>query len=131
MKKWLRRLAWILAAPVVWIAGCVLLCVSPITYEVERTPVMGLPARPVTVEEVSALNRELENCNRNGWYLSWSVRLYCEEYYLAVPTASGGLELVHAYPALVWGHNTQPEETPEAVVQKWLAKLNNEGGTTP
>lgn len=131
MKKWLRRLAWVLAAPVVWIAGLLLLVVSPIVYEVERTPVTGLPRRPLTMSEVATLNLALENCCRNHRHISWSTSIYCDEYYLAVPTASGGLELVHAYPALTWNAETPPVESPDTVVQKWLDKLNNEEGTTP
>ena len=52
------------------------------------------------------------------------------EYYLAIPSADGGLELVHARPALVWA-DAGPAESAEAVVQEWLVKLNRKGKVTP
>ena len=133
MKKWFRRILWVLAAPVVWIAGCLLLCMAPGVHEVECTPVAGLPSRPLTMREVAELNRMLdERCSNicGIWYVTWSVRMDSPEYYLAVPTADGGLELVHARPALVWA-DAGPAESAEAVVQEWLAKLNRKGKVTP
>jgi hypothetical protein len=133
MKKWFRRFLLVLAAPVVWIAGCLLLCMAPRGHEVECTPVAGLPSRPLTMREVAELNRMLdERCSDmyRLWYITWSVRMCGSEYYLAIPTADGGLELVHARPALVWA-DAGPVESAEAVVQEWLAKLNRKGKVTP
>jgi hypothetical protein len=82
---------------------------------------------------VAELNRMLaERCSDmyRLWYITWSVRMSGSEYYLAVPTADGGLELVHARPALVWA-NAGPAESAEAVVQEWLVKLNRKGKVTP
>lgn len=129
VKNWLRRLAWVMAAPVVWVGGCLLLCFSPAPYKVERTPVTGLPQRPLTMDEVASLNQELESCSRSRWHITWSVMLYHEEHYLAVPTAAGGLELVHSCPALVW--DGEPAPAVDAVIQKWRAGLNRNGGSMP
>jgi hypothetical protein len=133
MNKWFRLMLWGLAAPVVWIAGSLLLCTSPAVFEVERTSVTGLPERPLTIREVAELNRMLdERCSDmyRLWYITWSVRMCGSEYYLAIPTADGGLELVHARPALVWA-DAGPAESAEAVVQEWLVKLNRKGKVTP
>ena len=133
MKKWFRRILWVLAAPVVWIAGCLLLCMAPGVHEVECTPVAGLPSRPLTMREVAELNRMLdERCSDicGIWYVTWSVRMYRPEYYLAVPTADGGLELVHTRPALVWPHEESGEYA-ETVVQEWLAGLDRKGEVAP
>ena len=133
MNKWFRLMLWGLAAPVVWIAGSLLLCTSPAVFEVERTSVAGLPERPLTIREVAELNRMLdERCSDicGIWYVTWSVGMSSPEYYLAVPTADGGLELVHARPALVWPHE-ESGESAETVVQEWLAGLDRKGEVAP
>ena len=124
----------VLAAPVVWIAGCLLLgLVAPRVHEVECTPVTGLPSRPLTMREVAELNRMLdERCSAicGLWYITWSVMMSDAEYYLAVPTADGGLELVHTRPALVWPLE-ESGESAETVVQEWLAGLDRKGEVAP
>ncbi len=133
MKKWFRRILWVLAAPVVWIAGCLLLGLAPRVDEVECTPVTGLPSRPLTMREVAELNRMLdERCSDiyGLWYITWGVMMSGAEYYLAVPTADGGLELVHTRPALVWPLE-ESGESAETVVQEWLAGLDRKGEVAP
>ena len=133
MKKWFRRILWVLAAPVVWIAGCLLLGLAPRVSDVECTPVTGLPSRPLTMREVAELNRMLdERCSDicGLWYITWSVMMSDAEYYLAVPTADGGLELVHTRPALVWPLE-ESGESAETVVQEWLAGLDRKGEVAP
>lgn len=133
MKKWFRRILWVLAAPVVWIAGCLLLCLAPRVDEVECTPVTGLPSRPLTMREVAELNRMLdERCSDicGLWYITWGVMRSDAEYYLAVPTSDGGLELVHTRPALVWPLE-ESGESAETVVQEWLAGLDRKGEVAP
>ena len=133
MKKWFRRILWVLAAPVVWIAGCLLLGLAPRVSEVECTPVTGLPSRPLTMREVAELNRMLdERCSDicGLWYITWGVMMSDAEYYLAVPTADGGLELVHTRPALVWPLE-ESGESAETVVQEWLAGLDRKGEVAP
>lgn len=114
-------------APLAWLLGEFIVCVgTPLAYSVERTAVVGLPERPVTVAEVAALNRALGDERSNFFYLTLSVIRYTYEYVHAVPTADGGLELVHVRPALCW----RREETKPGIqetLQQWLAEINRKG----
>ena len=131
MMKLMRRawklLGWLMLAPLAWLLGEFIVCVgTPRAYSVERTAVVGLPERPVTVAEVAALNRALGDERSNSFYLTLSVISYTYEYVHAVPTADGGLELVHVRPALCW----RREETKPGIqetLQQWLAEINRKG----
>lgn len=131
MMKLMRRawklLGWLMLAPLAWLLGEFIVCVgTPRAYSVERTSVVGLPERPVTVAEVAALNRALGDERSNSFYLTLSVICYTYEYVHAVPTADGGLELVHVRPALCW----RREETKPGIqetLQQWLAEINRKG----
>jgi hypothetical protein len=127
MRRAWKLLGWLMLAPLAWLLGEFIVCVgTPLAYSVERTAVVGLPERPVTVAEVAALNRALGDERSNSFYLTLSVICYTYEYVHAVPTADGGLELVHVRPALCW----RREETKPGIqetLQQWLAEINRKG----
>lgn len=127
MGKMLRFLGWLMLAPLAWLLGEFIVCVgSPRAYSVEHTAVVGLPERPVTVAEVAALNRALGDERCNSFYLTLNVICYTYEYVHAVPTADGGLELVHVRPALCLRREKSSPDVQEAL-QQWLAEINRKG----
>lgn len=127
MRRAVRLLGWLMLAPLAWLLGEFIVCVgTPLAYSVERTAVVGLPERPVTVAEVAALNRALGDERSNSFYLTLSVICYTYEYVHAVPTADGGLELVHVRPALCLRREKSSPDVQE-VLQQWLAEINQKG----
>lgn len=126
MRRAGKLLGWLMLTPLAWVLGELIVFVSHPVYTVERTPVAGLTGRPVTVAEVAALNSALTAERSGCFYLSLAVFLYTYEYVHAVPTADGGLELVHVRPALCWSR----EETKPGIqetLQQWLAEINRKG----
>ena len=126
MRRAGKLLGWLMLTPLAWVLGELIVLVSHPVYTVERTPVAGLTGRPVTVAEVAALNSALTAERSGCFYLSLAVSLNTYEYVHAVPTADGGLELVHVRPALCW----RREETKPGIqetLQQWLAEINRKG----
>lgn len=128
MKKVLKMLGWLLLAPLAWILGELMICIAPEGFVVERTPVAGLPERPVTVAEVAELNRALEDCGASLYKQSPGIVLYSPAHVHAIPTNDGGLELLHIYPSLCW-EVAPPEADAQEVLQRWLAEINQKGGS--
>jgi hypothetical protein len=116
----------VLLAPLAWILGELMICFPPVVCVVERTPVEGLPERPVTVAEVAALNWGLADCGATVFKPSPAIVVYQPELVHAVPTKDGGLELLHIYPAMCWKAST-PEADAQEVLQRWLAEINQKG----
>lgn len=134
MWKCIRIMGWILLAPIVWVVGSMLVCMSPCAYTLELEPVQGLPLSSLSANDVAELNERLLQCE--GYYM-WYVAPFCGIFYkddlLAVPTAEGGLELVRFRPALGWLDTesrerlVSQEKARYQVLQEWVAEMRKKG----
>ena len=100
MRKWVKICVLLLVALIVWVAGeFLLLTLTPVAYVVERSP-LPLSQADVTAQEVEELNHCLQDDGGRIWNISPGVGFYGKNVMQVVPTADGGLELLHVH--LLW-----------------------------
>lgn len=127
-------MGWILLAPVVWVAGSMLVCLSPSGYTLERMPVQGLPQSPLSAYDVAELNERLSQYDEYYmWYVAPFCAIFCEDDLRAVPSSDAGLELVRLHPALGWVDAEtrvrleSREKERYQVLLEWLAEMRQKG----
>lgn len=135
MWKCVRIMGWILLAPVMWVAGSMMLVsLAPEAYTLERQLVQALPQSPLSAYDVAELNERLEQYD--GYY-KWHIAPFCAMFspdtLRAVPASDDGVELVRFRPALGWvdvetqALLAQNEKGRLRVLQEWLAEMRKKG----
>ena len=135
MWKCVRIMGWILLAPVMWVAGSMMLVfLAPEAYTLERQPVQGLPERALSAYEVAELNERLEQYDGYcKWHIAPFYATFSPDTLLAFPVSDTRVELVRFRPALAWvdietqERLAQNEKGRLRVLQEWLAEMRKKG----
>lgn len=128
MRKWVKICVLLPVALIVLVAGeFLLLKLTPVVYMVERSP-LPLSQADVTAQEVEELNHCLQDDGGKIWNISPGVGFYGKNVMQVVPTADGGLELLHVHLlwSWCWGSDSVAIRRQQAL-ESWLNDRKGRG----
>lgn len=126
MRKWVKTIALLAAAPVVWLSGELLLLAVPAdAYVVEHSP-LHVSQADVSAQEVADLNDRLQGDGVRLWRISFAVSCTAEDVMLVVPTTDGGLELLQVRPFCAWREGEESARRRQ-VLESWLRDRQGKG----
>lgn len=102
-------------------------CSTPVAYMLERNPLDNVPPHLLTEAHVTWLNEALAQVVRDSQRSPspLAVILQPAESMIAVPSATGKLELVHVYPSLAMRVSGEEPDW-DSIIQAWLNEKETE-----